>query len=80
MTTDLQTRRTSLRLSQSALARLSGVSRFKICQFECGGSNLTQQEIARVNIAISDEATRLRAAATSIEETIPSLANASTPA
>lgn len=57
---DLQVRRTSLGLSQSKLARLSTVSRFKICMFELGGGNLTVLELSHLNAAFEGEAARLR--------------------
>jgi hypothetical protein len=56
----LRNRRLSLNLSQSRVSRISGVSRFKLNQFELGGKALSEAELARVNRAISQEAKRLR--------------------
>jgi predicted transcriptional regulator len=57
----LQSTRTSLRLSQSALARLlAGVSRFKICAYELGAGTLTPEEQSRILTALNLEAERLR--------------------
>ena len=50
----------SLGMSQSKLARLSGVSRFKICTYELGDGSLTTDEQNRIREALQDEATRLR--------------------
>jgi DNA-binding transcriptional regulator YiaG len=41
---ELKTLRTSIGLSQSALARLSGVPRWKINTFELGGGSLSGDE------------------------------------
>jgi len=57
--TDLRIRRTAPRISQSRLARLSGVSRFKICLHELGDKTLSTQDIARVSSALQQEARRL---------------------
>jgi predicted transcriptional regulator len=62
----LRFHRESLRLSQSRLARLSGVSRFKICAFELGGGPLSSVECQRIKTALEAEATRIRSA-TSID-------------
>ena len=56
----LRSHREALGLSQSKLARLSGVSRFKICTFELGDSKLTAQEQKLVCAALVAEADRLR--------------------
>jgi predicted transcriptional regulator len=56
---DLRARRTALHLSQSRLARLSGVSRFKICLHEMGDKTLSAQDLERVETAIRREAQRL---------------------
>ena len=69
---DFKTQRNSLGLSQSCLARLARVSRFKICQFESGNGSLTPEEMARIREAITSEATRLRLIASSLEE-LPAL-------
>ena len=55
----LKASRISLGLSQSKLARLSGVSRFKICTFELGGTSLTIEEQRRIALVLTKEATRL---------------------
>lgn len=52
--------RTDLRASQSKLARLSGVSRFKICAFELGSGSLTPDENRRVWEALRAEAEQVR--------------------
>jgi hypothetical protein len=46
-------------MSQSGLARLSGVSRFKICTFELGGGVLSSEERRRIKVALEAEAARL---------------------
>lgn len=50
----------ALGLSQSRLARLSGVSRFKICMFELGGGPLTANDFESIRRALLHEASRLR--------------------
>jgi transcriptional regulator with XRE-family HTH domain len=46
---NLRAHRSALGISQSKLARLSGVSRFKICTFELGADSLTlESEIERL--------------------------------
>jgi predicted transcriptional regulator len=57
---DLRSHRESFGLSQSKLARLSGVSRFKICNFELGSGSLTADEDRRIRFALASEAARLR--------------------
>ncbi len=52
--------RTSLRLSQTYLARVSGVSRFKICTYELGDGALTAEEQIRILKALRGEVERLR--------------------
>jgi predicted transcriptional regulator len=56
----LRVQRNALGISQSKLARLSGVSRFKICTYELGGGSLTWEERERVREALLTEANRLR--------------------
>lgn len=47
----LKFERKALGVSQWALAKKSKVSRFKICQFECGYGGLSEQEfLAVVNV------------------------------
>ena len=57
---DLRTYRTALELSQSKLARLSGVSRYKVCTYELGDGFLTPEEQARIREALQAECERLR--------------------
>lgn len=63
---DLRSHRGVLGISQSRLARLSGVSRFKICLFELGDGKLTDVEHAKLRAALQTEAERLRSLSTSI--------------
>lgn len=56
----LRTFRNALGISQSGLARLSGVSRFKICMFELGGGCLSPAEHQRIKSALEAEAARIR--------------------
>lgn len=58
--TDLRSHRGVLGISQSKLARLSGVSRFNICQFELGAGKLTSAEQQLIRQALQREAARLR--------------------
>jgi predicted transcriptional regulator len=55
----LRTNREALGLSQSRLARLAGVSRFKICLFELGDGKLTDAELSKIRIALQAEMDRL---------------------
>jgi predicted transcriptional regulator len=64
---NLRSTRESLSISQSKLARLAVVSRYKICMFELGGGSLTAQENRRIKTALEAEAARIRAAAVKIE-------------
>jgi predicted transcriptional regulator len=57
---DLRSRRKALGLSQSGLARMSGVSRFKICTFELGNGSLREDEQEKIRKALHAEANRLR--------------------
>jgi transcriptional regulator with XRE-family HTH domain len=61
----LRADRLSIGVSQSKLARLSGVARFKICTFELGSGALSPEDQQRIRTALETEATRLRAAAVS---------------
>jgi len=56
----LRVYRQDLRLSQTDLARRSGVSRFKINQFENGAGDLTTEELEQIQIALRGEIERLR--------------------
>ena len=62
----LRAGRITLGVSQSKLARLSGVSRFKICTFELGSASLTQDEHRRITSALNAEAGRLCLAAAQV--------------
>jgi predicted transcriptional regulator len=55
--------RSALGISQSRLARLSGVSRFKIWTFELGSGLLNAEEQRRIRLALEAEAGRLRSVA-----------------
>jgi hypothetical protein len=63
MNADLKARRGELRISQSRLAKLAGVSRFKICLYELGEGGLAAEEQARVEQALREEAERIHATA-----------------
>jgi predicted transcriptional regulator len=64
---DLRQQRQVLGVSQSKLARLSRVSRFKICTFELGDCSLTIDQQSRIREALCAEAARLRNLSTNIE-------------
>lgn len=66
----LKASRLSIGVSQSKLARLSGVARFKICTFELGSASLSSEEQRRIKLALEAEAARLRfvAAQLSLDE------------
>lgn len=64
---DLRTHRTELGISQSRLARLSGVSRFKICTYELGDTRLTDDEQDRIRKGLQAEIERLRSVSFQIE-------------
>jgi hypothetical protein len=49
-----------LKISQSRLAMLSGVSRFKICLCELGDLGLNETELSKIRHALQDEAARFR--------------------
>ena len=57
---DIRLQRNTLQLSQSKLARLSRVSRYKICLYELGDGSLTIEELGRISKALVDEVQRLR--------------------
>ncbi len=63
----LRSRREALGISQSKLARISGVSRFKICMFELGGGSLSSTECQSIKTALEAEAARIRSVTASIE-------------
>lgn len=49
-----------LQISQSRIARLSGVSRYKICLFERGDGDLNTAELERIRQAVQVETDRIR--------------------
>jgi transcriptional regulator with XRE-family HTH domain len=57
---EITSHRGALGISQSKLARLSGVSRFRLNAFELGGGNLTPAEEEKIASALHAEAERLR--------------------
>jgi predicted transcriptional regulator len=57
---NLRSHRNTLGISQSRLARLSRVSRFKICLYELGDGRLNPEEQTRIRLALQAEAERLR--------------------
>jgi transcriptional regulator with XRE-family HTH domain len=59
--------RTALGISQSKLARISSVSRFRISTYELGGGYLTSEEQNRIREALRLEAERLRNIPTIVE-------------
>jgi len=56
----LRKHRTAIGISQARLARLSGVSRFKICMHELGDGRLTVDEQLRIQSSLEAELARLR--------------------
>jgi predicted transcriptional regulator len=69
---EFKKQRAKLRLSQSALARLAGVSRIRICLHELGDLSLTTAELLRIDQAMRREAKRIHADAEEILEAVPS--------
>ena len=59
--------RITLGLSQSQLARLSGVPRHKICTFELGDGTLDPDQEVRLRNAVQTETNRLRNLAVEID-------------
>jgi hypothetical protein len=59
--------RIALGVSQSRLARLSGVSRFKICTSELGSTKLGPDDRSRIRAALTAEADRLRQVSMEVE-------------
>jgi transcriptional regulator with XRE-family HTH domain len=57
---NLISHRRVLGLSQSKLARLSGVSRWRINNYELGGEPLTPAELEKITAALHAETERLR--------------------
>jgi len=72
---DLRTHRNTLGISQSRLARLSGVSRFKICLYELGDGCLSEEEWKRIGGALQAEAERLREISTHFDSVGPGGSN-----
>ena len=64
---NLRSSRESLGISQSKLARISSVSRFKICMFELGGGSLSSKECQSIKASLEAEAARIRSATVSLE-------------
>jgi predicted transcriptional regulator len=64
---DVRLHRAALGVSQSKLARLARVSRFKLANFELGGGSLTADEHQRISHALRFEAARLRLASSQID-------------
>ena len=64
----LRSNREALGISQSRLARLSGVSRFNIGTAELGDRVLTAEEQQRLYEALRREASRLRTIADRIDQ------------
>lgn len=56
---NLRARRIALKLSQIRLARLAGVSRWRICLHEIGDGPLSSEEERRINEAFRKEAIRM---------------------
>jgi predicted transcriptional regulator len=69
--TDVRLHRNALGISQSKLARLARVSRFKLANFELGGGSLTAEEQQRISDALRLEAARLRFASSQIDVVSP---------
>jgi transcriptional regulator with XRE-family HTH domain len=57
---NLRAYRESLRISQAELARIAGVSRYKLNQLEQGSGQLTAEEWGLVHAALKTELERLR--------------------
>jgi transcriptional regulator with XRE-family HTH domain len=64
---DIRSYREALRLSQSRLARISGVSRFKICTYELGEGRLSSDEQKQIRSALQAEADRLHIISTKVD-------------
>lgn len=57
---NLRSHRHELGISQSRLARLAGVSRFRICMYELGDGTLRPEEQSRIQGVLQAELERLR--------------------
>ena len=64
---DTRLHRLALGISQARLARLAGVSRFRLNQAELGAARLSDEERARIADALHAEAARLRRVVEQIE-------------
>lgn len=73
---NLRQHRSALGISQSKLARLAGVSRFKICTFELGSGSLTEAEQELIRAALQSEVERLRSIPAEISLTEPATESA----
>ena len=58
--TRLRSLRSALGVSQTRLARLARISRFKLCLYELGDGTLNLDELLRIQQALQAEADRLR--------------------
>ena len=56
---DLVSLRSKLGISQTKLAVLTGVSRFKISQFECGYGRLDEAELGKIRQFLCETASSL---------------------
>ena len=65
--TNLRAHRNALGISQTRLAHLAGVSRYKICLFELGDGTLSIEEKTRILKALKGEANRLRSLAIGVK-------------
>jgi hypothetical protein len=65
--TDFKSHRLGMRLSQSALARMASVSRFRLWASEQGECTLTPDEENRIQKALQREAERLNAISRNID-------------
>lgn len=65
---DLKALRNRLRISQTRLAQLSDVGRFKIALYELGEGKLTDEEESRIESALRDEARRISTEMTSFQQ------------
>ena len=70
---NIRPERRKLHISQPRLAKLAGVSRYKICLHEIGDAELSSQELRRIEAALRKEAGRLRAAIAGIIPTTDSV-------
>lgn len=66
--TDFKTHRKNLRLSVMALARMASVSRYRLWEFEQGGTELTKDEEQRLRNALRGEVARILSLAKSLAD------------